>query len=198
MTTRLTRVPAAGAALLRALRGLVQQERDRDRLRALYPGVHFEWPIHFRVDDYAAMTIAAGAYIGPYSEIVVLKTAPQSPVPGSLDIAHGVRIGMGANLRAAGGSIRIGADTQIGQHVGLIASNHLFDRESQHVHANRWDAQRTGVVIGAGCWLGAGVTVLPGVTIGDGAVIGAGAVVTRPVGEREIWHGEPARPSQSP
>jgi acetyltransferase-like isoleucine patch superfamily enzyme len=157
--------------------------------------VHFEWPVYFLIDDYAALAIAAGAYVGPFSEIVVLRQSPQSPVPGRLAISAGVRIGMGANLRAAGGSIEIGRDTQIGQHVSLIASNHLIDRADGRMHADRWDPVKTGVNIGPSCWLGAGAIVLPGVSLAEGAVIGAGSIVTRSVPARQIWRGNPARPA---
>ena len=39
--------------------------------------------------------------------------------------------------------------------------------------------------------------LLPGVTIGSDSVIGAGSVVTKLVGERQIWHGNPARLARS-
>ena len=102
---------------------------------------------------------------------------------------------MGANLRAAGGEIHIGRDTQIAQHVNLIASNHLFDKTTRSLDPERWDQVKTGVTIGSGCWIGACVTILPGVVIGDGTIIGAGSIVTRSFAHGLICYGNPARQS---
>ncbi|AOS45745.1 Putative acetyltransferase [Lacunisphaera limnophila] len=191
----LTRLPAALGALARTLTEQVQQDWQRREIQSRYPGVAIEWPVQFVVDDFSALTIAPGSLIGPFSEIVVLRQSPLSPIPGRLTLGAGVRLGMGANLRAAGGTIEIGSGTQVGQHVSLIASNHLIDRADGRVHADRWDPAKTGVAIGRDCWLGAGAIILPGVTIADGAVIGAGSVVTKSVPARQIWHGNPARPA---
>ncbi|HXD75101.1 MAG TPA: acyltransferase, partial [Vicinamibacterales bacterium] len=60
--------------------------------------------------------------------------------------------------------------------------------------AREYEVTSTGrIVIGEGAWIGAGAVVLPGVTIGRGAIVGANAVVTRPIGELEVWAGNPAR-----
>ncbi len=164
----------------------------------IFPHVHFAWPIKLIVDDFSVFSIGPGGIIGPFSEIVVEKQSPSSRVAGSLSIGAGVRIGMGANIRAAGGTIHIGAGTQIGQHVSMIASNHLVEKNGASARADRWDATKTGISIGEGCWIGAGVVILPGVTIGSAAVIGAGSIVTRSVEERQVWYGNPARPQRNP
>jgi acetyltransferase-like isoleucine patch superfamily enzyme len=182
-------------ALLRSLASLVRREIYQERLRATSPKTHFEWPIHVTVDDFTAISIGEDCLIGPYSEIVVLKRSPCSPVSGQLTIEAGVRIGMGANIRAAGGVIHIGRNTQIGQHVSLIASNHLIDKTTKRMLPDQWDSAKTGVVIGDDCWIGAGVIILPGVIVDKGAIIGAGSIVTKSVGRGEFWHGQPARPA---
>lgn len=55
--------------------------------------------------------------------------------------------------------------------------------------------QDGGVQLGADVWLGGNVTVLGGVVMGQGSVAAAGAVVTRPVAERTVCMGVPARPA---
>jgi acetyltransferase-like isoleucine patch superfamily enzyme len=164
---------------------------------ARYPDVRFEWPISFKIDDYSALIIGAGCSLGPFSQYIVQKHSTFSPVSGKLVVESGVHIGMGANLRAAGGEIHIGRNTQIGQHVNIIASNHLFDKTTLRLDPTRWDPIKTGVTIGAECWVGAGVTILPSVVIGDGAIIGAGSIVTRSLGKGQICYGNPARQSSS-
>jgi acetyltransferase-like isoleucine patch superfamily enzyme len=101
-------------------------------------------------------------------------------------------IGSFANLRAAGGSISIGPDCLIAQHVSLIASNHQL-RAGQTYWRLPWDEQKTGVTLGQNVWLGCGVTVLPGVSIGDHAVVGANSVVTKSIPAGTVWAGNPAR-----
>lgn len=187
-----------GSSVIAFGRGLVaamRQERERRALVARYPGVRFEWPISFKVDDCSALIMAADCSLSPFSQFIVQKHSSFSPVSGKLVIESGVRIGMGANLRAAGGEIHIGRETQIAQHVNIIASNHLFYKTTRRLDPARWDTAKTGVTIGAGCWIGAGVTILPGVVIGDGTIIGAGSIVTRSFGDGVICYGNPARQS---
>jgi len=50
-----------------------------------------------------------------------------------------------------------------------------------------------GVRIGTRTLIGIGATVLPRVRIGADVTIGAGSVVTRDIGDREVWVGNPAR-----
>lgn len=185
------------ASSLRVLRRVLatqfREEQRRQSIQSRFVGVHIEWPTTFLVDDWSAVFIEPDAYIGPYSEIVSLASSPCSSVSGGLRIGRGARLGMGTNIRAAGGLISIGRDTQIGQHVNLIGSNHLLDRATNTVDPIHWDPLKTGVIIGEGCWIGAGVTILPGVVIGSGCVIGAGSVVTKSMGKNHLCLGLPAR-----
>lgn len=85
--------------------------------------------------------------------------------------------------------IEIGAMTQIGPAVQLLAADHPRDP------ATRRDGLENGrpITIGENCWIGAGALIMPGVRIGDDAVIGAGAVVTRDVRRGQSVAGVPAR-----
>lgn len=197
MSFHVSAVPSTLAALGRVVAASIRTELFRTKIRSRFPGVHFDWPINFVIDDLSALSFGTGAVIGPYSEIIVLKKSPCSCVAGGLHLAANVHIGMGANIRAAGGLIHIGKDTQIGQHVSIIGSNHYVDQETSTVCADKWDELKTGVTIGDSCWIGSNSIILPGVTLGKGAVIGAGSVVTRAVGTGEIWFGNPARPASA-
>ncbi len=117
----LSRLPAAFGDLMRGLRGLIHQEQNRRRLEALFPGVHFEWPIQFLVDDSSALTIATGVSIGAFSEIDALKHAPQSPVAG------GLPIGAGAGVTIVPG-VSIGDDAVIG--AGRVVAKSVGPRET--------------------------------------------------------------------
>jgi len=86
--------------------------------------------------------------------------------------------------------VRIGALTQIGSGVQIVAADHPRDP------AQRRQLLEFGrpVAIGENVWIGSGALILPGVTVGDDAVIGAGAVVTRDVAAGVTVAGNPARP----
>jgi maltose O-acetyltransferase len=87
-------------------------------------------------------------------------------------------------------AVTIGAGTQIGPGVQILAADHPRDPGQR----------RTGlelgrpVTIGCNVWIGGGALILPGVTIGDDAIVGAGSVVTRNVAAGATVVGNPARP----
>jgi len=49
--------------------------------------------------------------------------------------------------------------------------------------------------VGRGCFLGAGSCVIGGVTVGEDCVVGAGAVLLRDTKPRQVYVGNPARPT---
>lgn len=161
------------------------------RLKVRFPSVNIETPNTIRFDNMRAVTLGGNVSIGPYSEIVVMQTSIHSDVIGSLHIEDRVIIGMGANIRAAGGRIFIGQGTMLAQYVSLIGANHQMNSNAYYID-QPLDASKIGVTIGQNVWVGAGVVVLPGVNIGDNSVIAAGAVVSKNVPSGELWAGVPA------
>ncbi len=118
--------------------------------------------------------------------------------PFFCDYGFNIRIGEGAFLNfncvvLDVVAVTIGAGTQIGPAVQILAADHPRDPEQR----------RTGlefgrpVSIGRNVWIGGGALILPGVTIGDDAIVGAGAVVTRDVVSGATVVGNPARPVSS-
>lgn len=85
--------------------------------------------------------------------------------------------------------VTIGAGTQIGPGVQLLAADHPRDSvlRRQGLELGR------PIEIGANVWIGAGALILPGVSIGEDAVVGAGSVVTRSVEPGFTVVGNPAR-----
>lgn len=142
-------------------------------------------------DDINAIKLGANTTIGPFSEIIVLTNSRPGTIKADLSIGEWVAIGSNANIRA-GGSITIGKDTIIAQHVSLIASSHLISSERSYRFLP-WDKSKVGIIIGKNVWIGANATILPGCHIGDNSVIGAGSVVTKSVPANEVWVGVPAR-----
>lgn len=86
-------------------------------------------------------------------------------------------------------AVTIGAETQIGPGVQILAADHPRDPA---VRAQMLEFGRP-VTIGSNVWIGGGAIILPGVTIGDDALVGAGAVVTRDVPAGATVVGNPAR-----
>jgi acetyltransferase-like isoleucine patch superfamily enzyme len=130
---------------------------------------------------------------------------------GTVDVGPECELGLGVELNAWGGRIRIqrhvflgpyvviyghggveiGEDTLIAMHCCIVSSNHAL------AGRGRTTRHEPDIVlptrIGRDVWLGAGVKVLGGVTIGDGCVVGAGAVVTHDLAPYSIAAGVPAR-----
>lgn len=114
--------------------------------------------------------------------------------PFFCDFGSNIRIGAGAFMNFNCVildicEVTIGARTQIGPAVQILAADHPRDA------AQRKAMLEFGrpVTIGEDVWIGGGALVLPGVTVGDGAIIGAGSVVTRDVPAGATVAGVPAR-----
>jgi carbonic anhydrase/acetyltransferase-like protein (isoleucine patch superfamily) len=82
-------------------------------------------------------------------------------------------------------SIQIGMDCALGERITI--------RDSDDHRVSGGSGPVAPIRIGDHVWIGSGATVLRGVSIGDGAVVAAGAVVTKPVPERCLVAGVPAR-----
>jgi len=124
-----------------------------------------------------------------------------------------VYIGRNTIVYCKGGRIELGDAVNVSSNCVLFSSNQLimkpgtmvgafsyllsggeYDYRSDVPFALQSGMETQGPLeIGANCWLAARVTVLDAATVGAGSVIGAGAVVTRPVPERVVAVGVPAK-----
>lgn len=86
-------------------------------------------------------------------------------------------------------AVHIGAGTQIGPGVQILAADHPRDPRARAMGLEFGRPVR----IGRNVWIGGGALVLPGVSIGDDALIGAGSVVNRDVPAGATVVGNPAR-----
>lgn len=59
--------------------------------------------------------------------------------------------------------------------------------------SKRYPATFLQTLIKEGASIGANATLIGGLTIGKYSMIGAGSVVTKPVGDYELWYGNPAK-----
>jgi acetyltransferase-like isoleucine patch superfamily enzyme len=143
-------------------------------------------------DDIDAIQLGTGVIVMAFAEIVVSKHSRYTRFEGRLIMGDRACISAGANIRAAGGVIAIGAGSGIGQHSVVVAANHAI-RPGVDRFNTPYDESRSGVSIGKNVWVGAQCVLLPGVTIGDDAVIAAGSVVSTNVPAGEVWGGVPAR-----
>ena len=152
------------------------------------PTVIWDYPVR-RPD---AIEIGIGVSVMPHAEIVVLPETRHSTREGRLILGDGAVIGTGANIRAAGGVIRIGRGSGIGQFSVVVAVNHRAVRGEPYLHG-AWDDRRSGVTVGDNVWVAANCTLVAGISIGDNSLIAAGSVVTKDVPPNQIWGGVPAR-----
>jgi acetyltransferase-like isoleucine patch superfamily enzyme len=146
--------------------------------------------------DLDAIEIGKNVVVRAFAEILVFKRTRFSSTEGRLILGDGVVISTGANVRAAGGTIRIGDRSVVSQHSILVAANHGITPGVPYLN-RQWDETRTGIDIGSNVWIGAACVVLPGATIGDNSVVAAGSVVTKSIPPNEIWGGVPAKKLKS-
>ncbi|GHK04210.1 hypothetical protein SY2F82_60070 [Streptomyces sp. Y2F8-2] len=145
--------------------------------------------------------IGTGAYISPrallqeHSRIAVgqrtlvgrhVELVPQG---GSITIGSDCSLNNHVVLYGAGG-ITVGDGCRIATGVVIVAFNHGYDDLTLPIHRQPITAR--GVAVGDDVWIGARSIVLDGVTVGSGSVIGAGSVVTHDVPEFAMVAGNPA------
>ena len=181
-------------AAYQAARRLATEAVLAHRIRARHPTLSCHpsaiWNYPYRQID--VIEIGRNVHVFAGVEIIVFPTSKHSSVRGGLVLGDGAIISKGVNIRAAGGMIRIGAGSGIGQHCVVVAANHR-PVLGQPIFHTPWEETRTGVTVGTNVWVGANCVLLPGVTIGDNSLIAAGSVVSRDVPPNEIWGGVPAR-----
>lgn len=175
-----------------------KQRATRAALRALICARHPTlacdstaiWDIPYRSID--ELELGVDIRIMPFCEILVIPHSRFTSKHGRLSIGDDVVIATGVNLRAAGGEIRIGTGSAIGQHSTVVAANHQVVLGEPYFKTP-WDEAKTGVEVGRNVWVAANCVLLPGTRIGDHSLIAAGSVVSGEVPAGEIWGGVPAR-----
>ncbi len=182
------------AAIIAPLRLRITRMILAHRVRVRHPTLHADptaiWDYGYH--DLDTIEIGKNVSVGPFAEILVYRRSRHSKVPGRLILEDNAIVSMSADIRAAGGTIRIGENSGVGQHNVLVAANHQLRAGELHL-ASPWDEERCGVDIGKNVWVAAGCILLPGCVIGDNSVIAAGSVVRGMVPSGEVWGGVPAR-----
>lgn len=140
-----------------------------------------------KIQIYVRYFIRRFAYVIPPSEIKnVLLRASGISIGKKVFVGDGVRFIDGFNRNL------IDLEDQCVLSPGVILIACSYPENSPL--ADLGDLNRMArIVIGKGSWIGAGTVLLPGSGLGQEAVIGAGSVLTRIVGVKEIWTGNPAR-----
>jgi len=142
------------------------------------------------------LTIGAGPVLANYGAAVGKRAVIHGPLiihNAVSDYSHAIihdRVHIGRQvLLDLTDRIEIEDDAVISMNCTLLTHQDVGGRPLQECYRRKVMPLR----IGRGAYLGAGVTVLHGCNIGAGSVVGAGAVVTRPVPERVLAVGVPAR-----
>ena len=141
--------------------------------------------------DAKRFSLAEGVFIGANTILICADDAKGEWGVSHLSIGKGTSIGEMNNIRAGGGTIRIGEKCILAQHISIVAANHLI-APGEFMIDQAWDTTKNFIVIEDDVWIGSGVQIMPGVTIGKGAVIGAGSVVTKNVEPNSLYAGNPA------
>ena len=120
-------------------------------------------------DDRLATFVHPMAYVAPSVQL-----GPGCVVMPNVSMSPGTRLGKNCFMMI--GSM-MGHDNIVGDYCHIAAQAAV----GSYLH------------IGRGVHIGLNATVIENLTIGDYATLGAGGVLTKNIGEREIWAGNPAR-----
>lgn len=107
-----------------------------------------------------------------------------------------IHIGSNSNVNAysilsGGGNLYIYDNVMIASHVSIYASNHIYS--SLNSPMNEQGLNQKGISIESDVWVGTGVSILDGVCIKSGSVLAAGSVVNRSTLPRSINGGVPSK-----
>lgn len=130
--------------------------------------------------------------IGKYTSLIVDDGPSRGKINSKIIIGDNTYIGEYNNIRAAGGTISIGNNCLISQHITIVCSNHLISK-NQLIVKQPWTLENNFVKIEDDVWIGANSVILPGVTISKGVVVAAGSIVTKDIPEYAIVAGNPAK-----
>ena len=167
-----------------AFDNIITDYRKVEGLKKKY-NCNIDYRVKISYDDVNNFEIGNNVYIGAFTVIYIIKDC-------KLIIGENTYIGEQNNLRAAGGSIKIGKNCLISQQVSIIGSDHNY-KKGINIQDQSWKAENRGVEIGDDVWIGCSTQIMAGVTIGSGAVIAAGSVVTKNVEENTVVAGVPAK-----
>ena len=114
--------------------------------------------------------------------------------PFICDYGYNLSVGAGAFVNYGAivldcAPVTIGARTQIGPAVQLLAADHPREPEVRREGLE----MAAPIAIGADVWIGGGAILCPGVAVGAGSVIGAGSVVVGDVPAGVVAAGNPCR-----
>ncbi len=112
---------------------------------------------------------------------------------GTLTVGEGTLLGRGIEIDCTG-TVEIGRHCVVSDGVKILTHSHDFNSGWVEDITLEKGIKITHVRIGDNVSIGAEAMIMPKVKfVGDNSVIGARSVVTKPVGEGEIWAGNPAR-----
>lgn len=147
---------------------------------------------NIRYNQLQNLIIGAESYIGKYSTLIIDDGFGVDDLESRIIIGDNTYIGEYNNIRAAAGTIMIGNNCLISQHVTIVSSNHGLSRNFL-IRKQPWCSKVNTVTIDDDVWIGANSVILPGVHLCTGAVVAAGSVVTKDVPAYGIVCGNPAR-----
>lgn len=103
---------------------------------------------------------------------------------------------IGKNVFISAG-VSIGPNVVIEDHVMILANATIH--HDTHIGSGSIICGNVlvagNVILERQVYVGAGSTIKNGLTIGSNALIGMGSVLLQPVGENEVWYGNPAKKS---
>lgn len=146
---------------------------------------------HVRIDKNVVLRFGSNSnvFIGDYVYIgrgCKIECSPEA----ILSIDQNVNLA-GYDFISCFTSLKIGANTQIGEFTSIRDSNHNYINVKETIESQGYNKAK--IVISDDVWIGRGCTVLKGLSIGRHTVIGANSVVNKDIPSYSVAVGSPAK-----
>ncbi len=137
----------------------------------------------------------AGAYLRRAFYRMVLPKCGEDAFVGFMTVLSHPTASFGARVYVGPfgmlGNVTLEDDALVGSHVSIINGARQHGTERLDIPVREQAGEYPRVTIGRDCWIGDRSIVM--CNVGSQAIVGAGSVVTKPVADRDIVAGNPAR-----
>lgn len=139
--------------------------------------------------------------LSKYINIYGCEIGDNTKIGAFVEVQKNARIGKNCKISSHAficSGVTIGDNCFIGHGVVFINDNYprAVNSNGDSESEKDWAGRFVEIKVGDNVAIGSNATILGGVEIGYNSTIGAGSVVTKDIPAKQIWAGNPARPTQ--